>query len=303
MNLQHPLFIIGSPRSGTSLLRLMLTTHSKIVIPPECGFIVWLYEKYGTWSLDNSVDAASRMQYLDDLLACKKFDTWELERGPLETILVEHQPRDYAALCATVYKAFALMHEKRPLIWGDKNNFHTGFLPLLNAIYPEALFLHIVRDGRDVACSYREVMRHCSTSPYSPRLATEINDIAIEWSTNVLKVDNYLSGLITSRRILIRYEDLVNDTAAALTDLCRWLGLSLEDAMLSAHEANRRLKLEPALTLDWKRRTLEPISADTVGRYQNLLSVKEKISFARLAGDTLRRFGYVSGDDVEEGQP
>jgi hypothetical protein len=303
MNFQPPVFVIGSPRSGTSLLRLILTTHSKIVIPPECGFIVWLHGKFGSWSSSEATDAKWKLQFLDELFACKKFDTWGLERNALDTILTERQPDDYASLCATVYMAFALKQEKKPLVWGDKNNFHTSCLPVLSTIFPEARFLHIVRDGRDVACSYREVMQHSSLSPYSPHLATEIDEIANEWSTNVLRVDNYLAGIEAARRRLIRYEDMVHDTAASIADICQWLGLTFEDEMLAVHEANRRMKLEPALTLDWKRRTLEPVSAKTVGRYQNVLSASEKIRFTKLAGDTLAKFGYVSGDALEKGRP
>jgi Sulfotransferase family len=211
---------------------------------------------------------------------------------------VEHRPVDYAALCAAVYLAFAMKQKKRPLIWGDKNNFHITHLPLLNAIYPQARFLHIIRDGRDVACSYREVMQLASSSPYSPHLPTDINDIALEWSTNVLRVDNDLSGLPDSQQLTIRYEDLVHDAAAVLVDVCHWLGLPFEEKMLAAHEVNLRMKLEPALTLDWKRRTLEPVSPDTVGRYRELLSAGEIASFESLAGDTLKKYGYVSDDVI-----
>lgn len=46
---REPVFIIGSPRSGTTLLRLMMNSHPRIVVPPECGFAVWWYEKYQHW--------------------------------------------------------------------------------------------------------------------------------------------------------------------------------------------------------------------------------------------------------------
>ena len=64
--------------------------------------------------------------------------------------------------------------------------------------------------------------------------------------------------------------------------------------MLRPHEVNSKLNLEPTLTLNWKKRTLEPIATDTVGRFQELLSVAEKTRFASVAGNTLSRFGYTS---------
>lgn len=294
MNIRQPLFIIGSPRSGTSLLRLILTSHSDISVPPECGFVVWLHDKFSAWSTSDAADANSRNRYLDDLFSCKKFDTWEIERTALDTLLAEHQPSDYASLSAIVYMAYALKHSRTVSMWGDKNNFHINHLTTLNSIYPEARFLHIVRDGRDVACSYREVMQRKSSSPYSPRLNTDINEIATEWSTNVLKVSDYLFALDASRRLLLRYEDLVQNTESSVAGVCQWLGLQFEETMLEFHEANRRMKLEPALTLDWKQRTLEPISDDTVGRYRALLQTDEQILFAKVAGAALSRFGYMA---------
>ncbi|MDE2234040.1 MAG: sulfotransferase, partial [Gammaproteobacteria bacterium] len=47
----EPFFVIGSPRSGTTLLRLILTSHPQIVVPPECGFVTWLYPTFGEWGL------------------------------------------------------------------------------------------------------------------------------------------------------------------------------------------------------------------------------------------------------------
>lgn len=294
MNTEQPLFIIGNPRSGTSLLRLILTSHSAIIIPPECGFVIWLYEKYSAWSSADSTCSARRTQFLGDLYACKKFDTWELDRKLLENLIVERSPSDYAALCADVYKAYAQKLSRNVIFWGDKNNFHINCLKDLNNIYPKATFLHIVRDGRDVACSYREVMQHGSSSPYSPNFKTEIRAIAEEWSTNVIQVDNYLAGLDASRQMLVRYEDLVGKTNPTVATICEWLGLSVEDRMLEFHKDNRRMQLEPALTLDWKRRTLEPISEDTVGRYNTMLTLNELYDFTEIAGMALKRFGYVA---------
>lgn len=44
-----PIFILGNPRSGTTLLQLMLACHPRLAVPPECGFALWLYDRYGDW--------------------------------------------------------------------------------------------------------------------------------------------------------------------------------------------------------------------------------------------------------------
>jgi hypothetical protein len=227
------------------------------------------------------------------LFRSRKFDTWQMERATLRAHLLAHPAADYAGLCARVYQAYALAQGRQVAVWGDKNNFHVQHMPELAALYPEARFLHIVRDGRDVACSYREVMQAGSDSPYAPRFDTRIGAIAAEWSANVLQAEACRAALPAHRSLLLRYEDLVGAPAAAVQRLCAWLGLPVDAAMLNFHEANRSRQLEPAATMDWKRRTLEPISDSTVGRYRSSLGEADLAAFTAVAGEALQRFGYL----------
>jgi hypothetical protein len=289
----RPLFIIGNPRSGTSLLRLILTSHSCILIPPECGFIIWLHEKYADWQITDNNDIIKVELFLNDLLTCKKFDTWLLDRAIIEMQIHDNQPETYAELCCVVYSSFGLIVGKTLGIWGDKNNFHLNYLNQLLNLYKNARFLHLVRDGRDVACSYREVMATPSNSPYAPILKTNITDIALEWSSNVIKIDSFLSTMPHEAAMTIRYEDLVLSPQSILMSICEWLSLPFEVDMLNFHQQNKIKKLEPDLTIDWKKRTLHPISDATVRRYTNLLSNEEQDEFLGVAASALRRFSYI----------
>lgn len=291
--LNSPLFIIGSPRSGTSLLRLILTSHSQILVPPECGFIIWLHTKYASWNVTDNENSSKLESFLDDLIACKKFDTWMLDKIVIEKQIASYKPANYAELCAVVYCAFGVNSNKNFAIWGDKNNFHLNHLDELFGLYKNARFLHIVRDGRDVACSYREVMATKSKSPYAPNLDTNITNIALEWSNNVMKVDSFMSLMQPETAMTIRYEDLVSQTTPSVTGICEWLGIAYEADMLNYYQQNKNNKIEPELTMDWKKRTLLPISDDTVRRYARLLSEREKEDFSATAAIALRRFSYV----------
>jgi len=251
-----------------------------------------LHRKYSNWSARDVTNSNVRGQYLNDLYSCKKFDTWALNRMALDSLIIEKQPSDYATLCALIYIAYAHINSRSPTIWGDKNNFYIDYLTTLNKIYPDARFLHIVRDGRDVACSYLEVMQNKSSSPYAPKLITDIESIANEWSANVSMAADFLNSLTSSRKMTVRYEDLVNQPEYILTPICSWLDLAFEPEILEFHDINRRKQLEPALTMDWKQRTMEPISANTVGRYSALLSAEEQELFSMTAGRTLTKFGY-----------
>ena len=97
--MQVPLFIIGNQRSGTTLLRLMLTCNSKIIIPPECSFIIWLFDKYSNWKPLNSSNFLKVTSFRDDLFECKKFETWHLSKKNIQKEIMLQKPKNYAELC------------------------------------------------------------------------------------------------------------------------------------------------------------------------------------------------------------
>ena len=70
----NPFFILGNPRSGTTLLRLMLDAHPKMTVPPECGFIVWFYDKYKSWS-DSDKSTLNIQMFIEDLQTAKKISS------------------------------------------------------------------------------------------------------------------------------------------------------------------------------------------------------------------------------------
>lgn len=293
IKLDSPLFIIGSPRSGTSLLRLILTSHSQILVPPECGFIIWLHTKYANWQRSDNNNGSRLTSFLDDLFESKKFDTWLLDKTFIKDQIVARQPENYAELCGVVYATFGMTTGKDFSMWGDKNNFHINHLGELLNLYKKARFLHIVRDGRDVACSYREVMAAKSKSPYAPKLETNITNIALEWSNNVMKIDSFMTLMPREATMTIRYEDLVLNSSSSVMAICEWIGMPFEADMLNFYQQNKSKKLEPELTMDWKKRTLQPISDDTLGRYASLLSNEEQDEFLAVAAIALCRFSYV----------
>jgi hypothetical protein len=231
--------------------------------------------------------------FLDDLFACNKFDTWLLDKGFIESQIALNKPANYAELCAIIHAAFGISNGENFSIWGDKNNFYLNHLDELLSLYKKARFLHIVRDGRDVACSYREVMAAKSMSPYAPKLVTKITDIASEWSNNVMKIDSFMTLMPRGIAMTIRYEDLVLHSPSSFMAICEWLGFPFEADMLNFYQQNKTKKLEPELTMDWKMRTLQPISDDTVGRYASLLSNEEQEEFLAVAAIALHRFSYI----------
>ncbi len=282
------IFIIGNPRSGTSMLRLMLTMHPRLHLPPECGFMLWWYDTYADWCAE---DTKTRLEsFLDDLLRSQKIEFWNIDRNALASYVKERSPSDYAELCKLVYRFHAKMAGKEEAAIGDKNNFHLEHLETLRLLFPEAKFIHIIRDGRDVAVSYRKLHRKKSASPYRPDLPIDIDRIAYEWCRNIQTIE---AGLKHVDSMTVRYEDLVRQPKYELECICEHLNVSYNVDMLLFHQQNRLKKLEPEEFSDWKHKTFLPIDDSAIGQYQQL-SHEDIERFEQQAEEILRRYGYIT---------
>lgn len=279
-------FILSNPRSGSSLLRLMLNSHPHICVPPECGFVQWLYAKN-----IKSVDA-----FVAALSQCKKIETWNLDMEALTRHLRALQPGSYADMCESVYRFYAA--DKDLKIWGDKNNYYIHHIDILEAVFPSTKYVHLVRDGRDVACSYKNVMKMRVNSIYAPRLDTDLDKIAKEWTRNVLTVQSHLDRAADDRHITLRYEDLVRDPAGTLRSLCAFLRVDYRKEMLNYYSEDNHD--EPAALMEWKLKTKQPVDESSSKRFVTELSAQEIQEFNRTAGDALCRFGYLDRQAVNK---
>ena len=289
--MKPPIFIIGNPRSGTTLLRLMVASHPGIVVPPECGFLIWWREKYGDWKSADA-DGVRLEEFLRDLAASKKIETWALDYAALAAAIRAVRPANYAALGSLVYAAFAKQHKPEFQRWGDKNNFHVKHVATLHALLPDACFVHIIRDGRDVACSYRQLARAKIQSAYAPKLPVDIAAIAEEWRTNLETVRRDFAALPAAQKHELRYEDLVRQPEATLRGLCAAIGETFDPLMLEYHQLNRRDKMEPGEFLQWKAKTLEAPDASDLGKFRTELPPEDIAAFGKIAGDLLRAYRY-----------
>ena len=289
--MKPPIFIIGSPRSGTTLLRLMITSHRNIVVPPECGFAVWWKTKYENW---NAAEHLTRLEeFITDFKQSKKIETWNLDYEAMSQFLLAQHPASYAELVSLIYTFYASARKPAFERWGDKNNFYLNHIAALDSMFPDAHFVHIIRDGRDVACSYRELAQKRIDSAYAPDLPTAISGIAREWKLNIETIRNSFAAINPGRTFEIRYEDLVSTPETTLQELCRSLGEEYDPGMMEYHLKNKAEQLEPAGFLQWKAKTLLQPVKEQAGRFRRELAGDEIGEFERIAGDLLRRYSYL----------
>ena len=174
--MNKPIFILGNPRSGTSLLRSIINSHDNIIIPPECGFLQFLHAKYQGFNFSIKI----LNTFVEDLFLTKKIEGWFLDKQNLKEYLFQKKPNNYQYLVYLVYKFYGETNQnKKVLYWGDKNNYYLHHLDLLNSIFVNSRYIQIIREPKDVVSSYLNVHR-LPNSKYKPRFSNNISDIAYE---------------------------------------------------------------------------------------------------------------------------
>jgi len=287
-DMRPPIFIIGNPRSGTTLLRLMLNNHQNIIVPPECGFAVWFYEKYHAIRFSESIIDS----FVQDVSVARKIETWKLDYAKLREYIIASNVSSYAQAVSAVYEFYGLSIGKNFHRWGDKNNFYLHHIEILYALYPSAQFIHIVRDGRDIACSYKALRKSKMVSKYAPDLPVDINEIAREWTENIQKIRQSFEKLSPAQVFEVRYEDLVSQTTQELHRICRFLGEPYDPAMELYYVKNQMENQEPVEFLQWKAKTLEKPTDSEVGKYQRELTGGEIKEFERISRHILKLYNY-----------
>lgn len=121
----RPIFIVGCPRSGTTLLRLMLDSHPAISCGPETHFVAVLEQVMNRWP------ALQRYGFDEDYWYDKLAE------------LVDSFQRDYAA-------------RRGKQRWADKTPRYALHLPFIDKLFPSCQVIHLIRDGRDVVASHRD---------------------------------------------------------------------------------------------------------------------------------------------------
>lgn len=284
-------FIIGYPRSGTSLLRRLLNSYDDIVIPPEAGFMIYFYEKYKN-SIFNQNDIL--LTCLNDIQNSRKFNFWEIDLFKMLDNSRFSGLTSYLELCDYIYYYYAYNQKKNFKLVGDKNNFHTKHIKLLSKIFQSSKFIHIVRDGRDVVASFKKLSYIPAKlrNEYFPEIPNEILDIAHKWDDNLNIIHEVFSNIKASRVITIKYEDLVSDSKNTLKKLLDFLEISTKTEYINL-KSIEKLNSEPNNYFLWKSLVDQPITKDRINSHQEILDNNEISKVEQIAKENLKRYGYV----------
>jgi Sulfotransferase family len=279
-------FIVGVGRSGTTLLRLMVDAHPEVCIPPETGFIPAVSNKL---KLYDAIDP--RCEFVKAITA---FETWpDFNLSPNEFYRAIPEPFELSAGIRAFYRLYSARFTKRR--WGDKTPIYSSQIPQIEAVLPEARFIHLVRDGRDVALSLRPLW-------FAP--GKDIRTIAHHWKNRIEQT----KALSRSCRhyLEIHYEDLVRQPESELGKICTFIELEYHPQMLNyfngarkrLDEIKTRYGSDGSLLISKEERlfnhrlTSSPPDRSRIFRWKHEMTREEQREFETEAGDLLKTLGY-----------
>jgi len=276
LNAPRPIMVIGCPRSGTTLLQLMLHAHPRIAIPPENRFVLPAYHHRRRFG--DLREPANRRRLAEWLVRGPKtkFASFGLDPDRMVEQIVAGPPTVGSAL-ATVFRAYAARFGKPR--WGDKRPSYVTNLEIVSQLYPAAQFVHIIRDGRDCVASLKGKWWHHGGSYQAVSRWAQAVDHGAR-AARRLGPDTFYE---------LRYEDLVRDPERELAALCGFLGEDYHPAMA---EPARIAPLVPSTRSRDHALTRGSVTGSRIGSFAHRLEPWEvSLCEAVLAG-RLRSHGY-----------
>lgn len=272
-----PLFVVGTPRSGTTLVSEVLGAHPDVAMAPETHY-------YNVFALDCDredclAEAASRRGYVERLLASEAFARMDLPADVDERVLAALEAGDepgHGDVLGTILAGYAdELGAARP---GEKTPRHVEWVPRILDDFPEGRVVSVVRDPRDVALSQ-------DRAPWESTVWRS----AKEWRRHQAMADDHREAY-PERFREVRYEDLLEDPAGVVEDLCGFLDLDYQDRMLAFHEEETTTFEEDQEP--WKEKAKEPIDPSNKGKWRDGMRPEERWIVERVAGDGMAARGY-----------
>jgi hypothetical protein len=253
------------------MLRVILDRSPGIAIPDETFFVPQLAHRHR-----GRVDPEA---FLDDLRRLPRLAAWDV---PAEDLAARLRPgTSVAEALDAAYSAYAAKHGKPR--WGDKTPQYMRHLGLIDRLFPDAQYVHLIRDGRDAALAFLDMPEGVVTRTWAhPRSPA---GFACEWRTEVRRARDLGRRAGPRRYLEVRYEDLVSDTESVVRSICDFAELPFEPGML---------EFAGAVDVSEKphhQRLLQPPTRG-VRDWRSQMAEGDVRAFEGIAGDLLEELGY-----------
>jgi hypothetical protein len=281
------LFIVGCPRSGTTLLQRLVDTHPQMAVTPETHWIPRWFHKKAAKGL--TPDGLVTRKLLRKLLLYPRFLELGIRRKEIKGLIPRGGQVPYAHFVGGLFDLYGQRRGK-PVV-GDKTPGYARDLPLLHALWPAARFVHLIRDGRDVCLSILswERARHWRAGEGAARFRgwgeDPVGTAALWWEWHVRLAREAGAEFGAGLYYELRYEALVARPVEECRTLCAFLGVS-DDGMVRSYE--ERARADPGQDA---RHPWMPITQG-LRDWQSQMPPADVERFEAVAGTLLDELGY-----------
>jgi len=276
----HIFFIVGRGRSGSTLLRSLFDAHPQVIIPLESRFVQYLYYNYPVskrWSAETASRAIRDLE--------RGFEPPDLKREHLEKEIQSHaSDLNFEKVCKLIYLNTHTEFPKEEIrAIGDKNPRYTFFIPQLLKLYPEAKFIHLVRDYKDNIVSIQragKLIKESGNTYFSMGRWLLYNRFALKYQRRY-----------PDRFRRVQFEELIRDPESVMRDLCTFLELDYKSEVLNYQEGMGSYFKEKGFSAI--HQSLQtPFDLSKIGEWERELPVNKAIRCEVLGGRFPEKIGY-----------
>ncbi len=278
-----PVFVVGAPRSGTTMLAVLLNRHSLFAIPPETQF----FSDFEKSEAGRGLEGASREVKVRMALSYHRI----ADLGLTSEMVMDKfafQDNTVANLFRSILEAYGQRLGKERV--GEKSPKHIENVLELLAIYPGAKVLCIVRDGRDVV---RSLIKAPWAEPDNPR---RFGLFCTVWSDYARLVGQYEKKISGERFKVVRYEEILQHTSEQLKAVCDFLGVAFEPGMLSATLTSG---VVPDWEAQWKQKADQMLDPSRAYAWRTQADKREVWQMNVMIGPELDMLGYACTSIVD----
>lgn len=281
----RPIIVVGCARSGTTLLQVMLHSHPRIAVPPENRFVMDVYRNRKEFGDLRTKDGrAALASHIVDHPKRSRFKDFGLGKEAIRKRIIKGPPTVGSGIGA-VLRAYSERFDKYR--FGDKRPKYYQDVDALRALFPDAQFIHLIRDGRDCVASLKRMRWWQWGVPAAIAMWGEAMDYG----------DRHKARLPADTWHELYYEKMVRDPEGEMRRLCTFLGEDFDEAMVNQQETAAVAVPERK---DHHVRIQQQVNDDRVGAGRAELDPDELALFEWVNGDRLRARGYDAPDKPTE---
>jgi protein-tyrosine sulfotransferase len=267
-------FIIGSGRNGSTLLSTLLNNNSQIFIPPE-QYVIPFYA--ASWQFMRVVKIAKfYSKFADQLSSRNKTVNWEMSWAELNNI--EFDSTSFEGLVRSIFYAYSTKKNKTAILFGEKSPLTTHYLKLQENEFPNAKYLFLIRDPRDVIYSFSKVENHD---------ANDFNFALWKWKDAVVQYERLQRK--GKNILLVKYEEMVADSQSILKEVHFFLKIPFDPETLTANKNAADLGVG---NLEHHQNLRNPINTDSIGKWRGNLDQKQLLRIDQKLGRIALKYGY-----------